>query len=121
MKNAGVPFTPLRTPPRKSLRTFGLVFPALQRALQLELGKAQLAGQDEQQGQAQSILIFVDCVMHLPEAAVCAGEFRALRGGFGVGMDLGQGKMAEDESQLSAEVLPHGLTIGCASPQCGHS
>ena len=28
MKNVGVPFTPLRTPPRKSARTLGAYFPA---------------------------------------------------------------------------------------------
>jgi CspA family cold shock protein len=31
MKNAGVPFTPLRTPPRKSAFTLGAYFPAQDR------------------------------------------------------------------------------------------
>ncbi len=39
MKNVGVPFTPLRTPPRKSLRTLGTLLAAYQRIAQSRFGQ----------------------------------------------------------------------------------
>ena len=109
MKNVGVPFTPLRTPPRKSAADLGRVFAVYQRIAQIRFGQTKGSGQREQQRQAEAILVLVDAIVHLPEPAVRAGVFGALGGAFGVGVDLSHRKMAKDESQPLAEMFPHEL------------
>jgi hypothetical protein len=86
MKNVGVPFTPLRTPPRKSARTLG-AYSLLSKALR-KPDKIEPLRQGKQQRQTQALLVFKNFVVHLPEPIVRPGEFGALGGRLGVKMDL---------------------------------
>jgi hypothetical protein len=45
--------------------------------------------------------------VHFPEPIVRSGEFGALGGRLGVGVDLTQGKMPENEIQVLVELLLH--------------
>jgi hypothetical protein len=54
---------------------------------------------------ANAILVLIDTLMHLPEQAMRAGEFGALRCRLSVGVHLGEREMAEDEAQPPAIFL----------------
>ena len=105
MKNVGVPFTPLRTPPRKSLRTLGAYSPLISASRRSASDKSECSSEREQERQAEAILVLVDAVVHLPEPAMRARKLGTLGGGFGIGMDLSHRKMAKDKSQPLAEML----------------
>ena len=57
-----------------------------------------------QLGVAQLVLVGKEAVVHLPEAILCAGGLRGLRGGRSPGVQTGQRHVAEDEAKLIAEV-----------------
>jgi hypothetical protein len=54
---------------------------------------------------AKALLIFVESMVHLPELALRAGEFRCLGGTFGFRMGFAQWKIAKHESETFAEKL----------------
>ena len=58
------------------------------------------------QGQAETVLVLVQEVMHLPETPMCTGTLRTFSRGLRVWMDLGQGEMAEHKPQLAWRNLP---------------
>jgi hypothetical protein len=105
MKNEGVPFTPLRRSPRKSARTLGLYADVAKASRRSDSASPNAAASANRK--PQSILVFVNAVMHVPELAMCAGEFCAHRRGFRIRMDLSERKVAEHKSQLSGEMTPH--------------
>ena len=57
--------------------------------------------------------------MHLPKASMLACELGGLGRALGIGMDLRQRKVAEDEPKLLAEMLLYGLDDGIGGPTRG--
>ena len=112
MKKAGVPLTPLRTPPMKSLLTFCFVSPPDQRLPQRRFRQTQSVCQRQQERHTELILVLVDAVMHLPEPAEAATELRRLSRDFGIRMDLAQRKVAEREADIIAKMLTHQVDDG---------
>jgi hypothetical protein len=103
MKKAGVPFTPLRMPPIKSLRTFVPELARLKSVPQVGFGKPELFRDQENRRDAQPALVLKERVMHIPEQACRAGELGAFGSDLGVRMHFGQGEVTKNESQASAE------------------
>ena len=107
MKNDGVPFTPLRTPLRKSLLTLGAYFSLTRALCNSDSDSPKAVASANKSGKTQAVLIFINTVMHVPEQPVRTGEFSALGGGFRIRVHLGQRKMPEDESQSRPEALQY--------------
>ena len=65
----------------------------------------QVSGQFLVQFRTKVDLILKKLAVHGPELSLGAGKFGGLGRGFGFGVDLGEGKVAEDEAQLVAKML----------------
>jgi hypothetical protein len=74
MKKVGVPLTPLRTPPMKSLRTLFLNWPVSSALQHGRFGKPELRADQKNRGDAQPALIFEQGIVHIPKQPRCAGE-----------------------------------------------
>jgi thiol-disulfide isomerase/thioredoxin len=83
----------------------GQVLMAFQRSLQFLGRHSDLGGQLFQERNAETALTFKDAVVHFPEMPCRSREFSRLRRGFRKRMNFGQRKIAEDKSQLLAEML----------------
>ena len=92
MKKAGVPFTPLRMPPMKSLRTLFLYWP-VSRAFRVRAVRRN----------AQTTLVFKKGIVHIPKQSRCASDLGAFGGDLGVRVYLGQREMTENKPHASTK------------------
>jgi hypothetical protein len=67
--------------------------------------KLQRLGPRDQIPIPQFILVLIQHVMHFPEPVLQGGCFRRTSGGEGMGMHLGQGKVAKYEPQISTHLF----------------
>ena len=117
MKKLGVPFTPLRTPPEKSLWIIGRKTQLAQRLLANScMGRPSARVSVGEKRQAQLILILEELVMHLPKSPVRPRELGNLRGRFGKRVDLRQGEVPVREAQPWAIMRQHLADDGMRSP-----
>ena len=105
MKKVGVPFTPLRTPLRKSSRTRGacvLVGELLLKALLLESDRR---GVFREVSIVERPLMFEEGSVHLAEAPLSRSGFRCFSRMLGMRMYLGEREVPEDETQARTELF----------------
>src|ERR1700722_12411076 len=102
MKNAGVPFTPLRTPPMKSLRTLFLYWP-VSRAFRMAVSGSPSSAPIRKIVVMLSLLWFSNSIVPTPEQSRRAGELRAFGRDLGVRVYFGQREMPVNELHASAK------------------
>jgi hypothetical protein len=96
-KNVGVPLAPLRTPVRKSARTFGAYVAAVSAWLSSSC-EMLLASKFEEQRRPKQLLIFEKTIMHFPKPVVRSRDFGAFRRLFCIKMHLRQRKMTKGKA-----------------------
>jgi len=74
--------------------------------------KLQLLGPRDQIPISQVMLVLIQHVVHFPEPVLHGGCFRRTSGGEGMGMNLGQGKIAKYEPQISIHLFLNALDNG---------
>src|SRR5467141_27770 len=97
MKKAGVPFTPLRMPPMKSLRTLFLYWPVSRASRMIASGSPSCAPERPDYSG------FKEGIVHIPRQSRCAGDLGAFGGDLGVRVYLGQREMTENKPHASTK------------------
>jgi hypothetical protein len=103
IKKAGVPFTPLRMPPIKSLRTLFWNWPVSRTFCKAASGRPSPAPIRKDCRDAQPALVFKEGIVHIPKQSGRAGEPSAFSGDLGVRVYFGQREMTENEPHASAK------------------